>query len=93
MADSLRKRVIAACSARLGSAEDYSFGDEVAVFKIAGKMFALTLPGAGPRQRQPQMCPGSRGRAAPLVCRDHRGLPPQQAALEHNHALRLGTRG
>jgi hypothetical protein len=29
MADSLRDRVIAACSAKPGSAEDYPFGDEV----------------------------------------------------------------
>lgn len=48
MADSLRERVIAACSAQPGSAEDYAFGDEVAVFKIAGKMFALVTPGRPP---------------------------------------------
>lgn len=41
MADSLRERVIAACSAQPGSAEDYPFSDEVTVFKIAGKMLTL----------------------------------------------------
>jgi hypothetical protein len=48
MADSLRERMIAACSAQPGSAEDYPFGDEVAVFKIAGKMLALVTPGRPP---------------------------------------------
>ena len=48
MTDSLRDRVIAACSARPGSAEDYPFGDEVAVFKVAGKMFALVTLGPAP---------------------------------------------
>jgi len=33
--------VIEACLAKPGSAEDYPFGDEVAVFKVVGKMFAL----------------------------------------------------
>ena len=45
MTDSPRDRVIAACSAKPGSAEDYPFGDEVAVFKVAGKMFALVTLG------------------------------------------------
>lgn len=38
-----RDEVIAACGAKPGSAEDYPFGDEVAVFKVAGKMFALVV--------------------------------------------------
>jgi predicted DNA-binding protein (MmcQ/YjbR family) len=46
MADSRREQVIAACSAKPGAAEDYPFGDEVAVFKVAGRMFAL-VPLAG----------------------------------------------
>jgi hypothetical protein len=37
MTYSLRDWVIAACSAKPGSAEDYPFGDEVAVFKVAGR--------------------------------------------------------
>jgi predicted DNA-binding protein (MmcQ/YjbR family) len=36
-----RDRVIAACAAKQGAAEDYPFGDEVAVFKVVGRMFAL----------------------------------------------------
>jgi predicted DNA-binding protein (MmcQ/YjbR family) len=36
-----RDRAIAACEAEPGATEDYPFGDEVAVFKVAGKMFAL----------------------------------------------------
>jgi predicted DNA-binding protein (MmcQ/YjbR family) len=40
--------VIAACSAKPGTVEDYPFGDEVAVFKVAGKMFALVPLGETP---------------------------------------------
>ena len=40
-AGSPRDQVIEACLAKPGSAEDYPFGDEVAVFKVVGKMFAL----------------------------------------------------
>jgi predicted DNA-binding protein (MmcQ/YjbR family) len=47
-ADSLRDRVIGAYSAKPGSAEDYPFCDEVTVFRVAGKMFALVTPGPPP---------------------------------------------
>jgi predicted DNA-binding protein (MmcQ/YjbR family) len=36
-----RDQVLHFCSRLRGAAEDYPFGDEVAVFKIEGKMFAL----------------------------------------------------
>jgi predicted DNA-binding protein (MmcQ/YjbR family) len=70
---SQRDRVIAACGAKPGSAEDYPFGDEVAVFKVAGRMFALVPLGqppgsvslkcdphlaAGLRDRYPAVTPG-----------------------------------
>jgi predicted DNA-binding protein (MmcQ/YjbR family) len=45
---SRRDRVIAACSAKPGAAEDYPFGDEMAVFKVAGRMFALVPLGGTP---------------------------------------------
>jgi predicted DNA-binding protein (MmcQ/YjbR family) len=32
---------MAACAAKPGSVEDYPFGDGVAVYRVAGKMFAL----------------------------------------------------
>ncbi len=48
MARSQRNRVILECSAKPSSVEDYPFGDEVAVFKVAGKMFALVSLGAPP---------------------------------------------
>jgi predicted DNA-binding protein (MmcQ/YjbR family) len=41
-----RDAVIAACTAKPGAVEDYPFGDEVAVFKVSGRMFAL-VPLAG----------------------------------------------
>jgi predicted DNA-binding protein (MmcQ/YjbR family) len=49
MADKARRdRVIAACGAKPGSAEDYPFGDEVVVFKVAGRIFALVSLGSPP---------------------------------------------
>jgi predicted DNA-binding protein (MmcQ/YjbR family) len=36
-----RDGVLGYCGRRPGAVEDYPFGDEVAVFKVAGKVFAL----------------------------------------------------
>jgi predicted DNA-binding protein (MmcQ/YjbR family) len=38
-----RDDVLACCAGMAGAAEDYPFGDEVAVFKVGGKMFALVM--------------------------------------------------
>ncbi len=48
VARSRRDQVIAACTAKPGAAEDYPFGDDVAVFKVAGRMFALIPLGPAP---------------------------------------------
>jgi predicted DNA-binding protein (MmcQ/YjbR family) len=40
-----RDEAIAVSSAKPGSVEDYPSGDEVAVFKVADKMFALVTLG------------------------------------------------
>ena len=40
--------VIAACSAKPGTRKDYPFGDQVAVFKVAGRIFALVALGETP---------------------------------------------
>jgi predicted DNA-binding protein (MmcQ/YjbR family) len=45
---SRRDRILAACGAEPGSAEDYPFGDGAAVFKVAGRMFALVSLGPPP---------------------------------------------
>jgi predicted DNA-binding protein (MmcQ/YjbR family) len=45
---SRRDRVIEACGSQPGAVEDYPFGDEVAVFKVGGRMFALVPLGAPP---------------------------------------------
>ena len=45
---SRRDLVIAACTAKPGAAEDYPFGDEVAVFKVADRMFAAVGLGEAP---------------------------------------------
>ena len=38
-----RDDVLAFCSTMASAAEDYPFGDDVAVFKVGGKMFALVM--------------------------------------------------
>lgn len=43
-----RERVMAECGSRPGAVEDYPFGDGAAVFKVAGKMFALVMLGDDP---------------------------------------------
>jgi predicted DNA-binding protein (MmcQ/YjbR family) len=43
-----RDRVIAACAAKPGATEVYPFGDDTAVFKVGGKMFAVVPLGAPP---------------------------------------------
>ena len=48
MTEATRDRVVEACLGRPGAVEDYPFGDGVAVFKVAGKMFALVPLGAEP---------------------------------------------
>jgi predicted DNA-binding protein (MmcQ/YjbR family) len=58
-----RDRAIAACGGKPGSAEDYPFGDEVAVFKVAGRMFALVTLGPPPGSVSLKCDPG---RAAAL---------------------------
>ena len=63
---SQRDRVIAACGVKPGSAEDYPFGDEVAVFKVAGRMFALVPlgqpPGSVSLKCDPHLAEGLRAR-------------------------------
>jgi predicted DNA-binding protein (MmcQ/YjbR family) len=38
-----RADVLSYCAGMAGAAEEYPFGDEVAVFKVGGKMFALVV--------------------------------------------------
>jgi len=45
---SRRDGVLAACGAKPGSSEEYPFGDGAAVFKVAGRMFALVSLGPSP---------------------------------------------
>jgi predicted DNA-binding protein (MmcQ/YjbR family) len=68
---SQRDRVMAACGTKPGSAEDYPFGDEVAVFKVAGKMFALVplgpAPGSVSLKCDPGLAADLRGRYAAIT--------------------------
>jgi predicted DNA-binding protein (MmcQ/YjbR family) len=68
---SRRNRVMAECSAKPGAAEDYPFGDEVAVFKVAGRMFALVSlgppPGSVSLKCDPDLAAGLRARYAAIT--------------------------
>jgi len=65
-----RDRVFAACGAKPGSVEDYPFGDGVAVFKVAGRMFALVSsdpPGSVSLKCDPGLADGLRARYAAIT--------------------------
>jgi len=68
---SRRDEVIAACAAKPGAAEDYPFGDEAAVFKVAGRMFALVALGGAPGsvslKCDPDLAVGLRSRYAGIT--------------------------
>ena len=48
MRDNMTDLIASNCLAKPGAVEDYPFGEEVAVFKVAGKMFALLLLSTDP---------------------------------------------
>jgi len=75
MADSARDRVFTECGAKPGSVEDYPFGPEVAVFKVAGRMFALVTlgppPGSVSLKCDPDLAIGLRRRHAAITAGYH----------------------
>jgi predicted DNA-binding protein (MmcQ/YjbR family) len=71
VAGSRRDRVMAACGAKPGSAEDYPFGDEVAVFKVAGRMLALVSLGPAPGRVSLKCDPSLHGRYATITAGYH----------------------
>ncbi len=66
MTASQRDSVLAACGGKPGAVEDYPFGDEVAVFKVAGRMFAMVplggVPGSVSLKCDPELATSLRGR-------------------------------
>ncbi len=62
---------MAACTAKPGAAEDYPFGDEVAVFKVGGRMFAAVsldeAPGRVSLKCDPDLAVGLRERYAGIT--------------------------
>ncbi|MFY9928898.1 MAG: MmcQ/YjbR family DNA-binding protein [Streptosporangiaceae bacterium] len=66
MTASQRDSVLAACGGKPGAVEDYPFGDEVAVFKVAGRMFAMVplggVPGSVSLKCDPELAVSLRGR-------------------------------
>ena len=86
VAGSQRDRVMAACGTKPGSAEDYPFGDEVAVFKVAGRMFALVPlgqpPGSVSLKCDPHLAEGLRARNdddCNVLCLSARSLTMKEA--------------
>lgn len=75
MTGSRRDRVMASCGAKRGAVEDYPFGDDVAVFKVAGKMFALVslgpAPGSVSLKCDPGLAADLRGRYAAITAGYH----------------------
>jgi predicted DNA-binding protein (MmcQ/YjbR family) len=67
--------MLLACAAKAGSVEDYPFGDGAAVFKVAGKMFALVSldepPGSVSLKCDPGMAVGLRARYAAITAGYH----------------------
>ncbi|MEU8800426.1 MmcQ/YjbR family DNA-binding protein [Spirillospora sp. NPDC048819] len=63
--------MIAECLAKPGSLEDYPFGDQVAVFKVAGRMFALVPldppPGTVSLKCDPDLATDLRARYAAIT--------------------------
>jgi predicted DNA-binding protein (MmcQ/YjbR family) len=68
-------RVIAECGGRPGAVEDYPFGDDVTVFKVAGKMFALVSlgqpPGSISLKCDPDLAVGLRARYLAITAGYH----------------------
>jgi predicted DNA-binding protein (MmcQ/YjbR family) len=68
MTGARRDWVMAACTAKPGAVEDYPFGGEVAVFKVAGRMFALLplgeVPGSVSLKCDPDLAVSLRARYA-----------------------------
>ncbi len=67
--------MIAACGAQPGAVEDYPFGDDTAVFKVGGKMFALVSLGPAPGdislKCDPDIAVGLRGRYPAITAGYH----------------------
>ena len=77
------------CLARPGVTEEMPFGPVTTVFKVEGKLFALSALDAEPLEISLKCEP----ELAEALRRDHAavrpGLPPQQAPLEHRRVRRL----
>jgi predicted DNA-binding protein (MmcQ/YjbR family) len=70
MERSRRDDVMAACTAKPGSVEYYPFGDGVAVYKVAGRMFALVPlddPASISLKCDPDLAEGLRDRYAAIT--------------------------
>jgi hypothetical protein len=80
--------VIAECGDRPGAVEDYPFGDDVAVFKVVGTMFALVPllgqpPGSISLKCDPDLAVGLRARYLAITAGYHLNKRHSARAEEH----------
>ena len=91
--ESTAQRLRERCLGLPGASEEFPFGDEVSVFKVGGKMFALcSLDAEPPLQLSVKCDPELAVQLRSAYRGDRARVPPEQAALEHDHAGRLGAR-
>ena len=80
--------MLEACARQAGAELSYPFGEQPAVYKVAGKIFAIV----GLERTPPQLtlkCDPEHGELLRARARrDHPGLPHEQAPLDHGDARR-----
>jgi hypothetical protein len=86
-----RDRVIAACGAKPAAVEDYPFGDGVAAFRVAGRMFAPWRWALGPAGSASSVIPASLWTCVAAIPVSP-PLAPEQTVLDHRGAGWLGAR-
>jgi predicted DNA-binding protein (MmcQ/YjbR family) len=74
------------CLRHPGAIGDFPFGPEHSVFKVAGKMFALSALDRTPFEVGVKCEPELALQLRQQLCLNPPRLSPQQAPLEHDHA-------
>jgi predicted DNA-binding protein (MmcQ/YjbR family) len=78
-----RDDVLAICLALPGAEETYPFGEEIAVIKVGGRMFALVPLFEGPGSVNLKCDPARALELRDAYPRNPARVPPEQEALEH----------
>ena len=70
-----------------GAVEEFPFNPSTSVFKVEGKIFAISALGGQPLDVSLKCDPPLAEQLRASHAGDPPGLPPEQAALEHGHVL------